>query len=106
MATIAPNFAFHKPLTKCLQIGIDTKLEVASGPRPGVMLAVLIAALQSSARITQHYLYSFLASQFFLIRAFDTQFADIVARLVNSCHINISLRHTQPTSPRTCAAQL
>ena len=87
------ELAFHKPLTKCLQIGIDTKLKVASRPRPGVILAVLIAALQPSARITQHYLYSFLASQFFLIRAFDTQFTDIVARLVVVVLVYISLRH-------------
>ena len=87
------QLAFHQPFTQGLQLDIDTQLQVFSWLRFGIILTILVVSLDTTVSIAQQKLDTFLSTQFFLIRAFYTQFADIIAWLIIVVILNIRLRH-------------
>ncbi len=76
------NLSFEHALGRGLELNVDAKGQVTAGTGTAVEPAFLILALDAPVCITQEYLYALLAAQLFLVTAFHTQLADIVASLV------------------------
>ena len=87
------DLTFHQPFTQGLQLGIDAQRQVLAGLCTLVKLTVTIAALHTSVGIAQQNLDTFHTTQLLLVRALDTQLADIVAGLVVVVLLDIGRRH-------------
>ena len=87
------NLALQQSFAQSLEVDIDTQRQILTGNRSLVELSVLIASLYSSPRIAKHNLHALDTSELLLIMLLQSQFTDIVTRLIVVIILDIALRN-------------
>ena len=96
------ELALHQPFAECLEIGIKAELQVASGVRPLVVLAVLVTSLYLAVGVAKQDLHALASAQVLFVFTLDAHLSDIVARLVVVVFLDVALAHLRHVAEHVC----
>ena len=83
----------HEFLRQLLQTDVDTEVQVLTGYRQLVILAVVVGTLNASPVVAHKDLNALLAAKQFLVAPLDAVASGIVTRLVIAIVIQVALVH-------------
>ena len=87
------QFSFHQTFSKCLQVSINSQLQVLSSFGLLVVLPLFIPSLDTSMGIAKQNLHSFLPTQRLLVLTFNAHLTDVVAWLIILIFLYIALTY-------------